>query len=130
MKLTLTHDPDVDAWFLTHDDVRIESASDIAAWREALLRELEKLGGARAYILIDLAGFQLAPAMAEQYGKVAKTVVSQYALGIIRYGGDQAGRDLTTTAIRLGAVLNRFPANVFPDRESALEVLARIRGLP
>jgi hypothetical protein len=129
MQLSLTHDADVDAWFLSHEDVRIETPADIDAWRDALMKELEKLGGQRAYILIDLGGFTLAPGMAEPYGKVAKTVVSQYALGVVRFGSDD-GSDLTTTAIRLGAVMNRFPANVFPNREVALQVLERIRGLP
>jgi hypothetical protein len=128
MDLRLSYDGSLDAWVLTHDDVRIEREEDIEVWHSILLRELQKLGGERAYILIDIAEFHLAPALAERYGKVAKRVISEHALGIVRFG--HSDHDMTTTAIRLGAVLNRFPANVFPNREAALEVLARIRTLP
>lgn len=127
MRLELTYDNDVDAWTLRHDAVEISTPADIERWRSALDEELARLGGKRVYLLIDLDGFSLSPAIAHEYGKVAKRVMTDHALGVVRYGSD-AG--LTTTSIRVAAIVSRFPANIFPDRAAAVRAINRIRKLP
>ena len=126
VKLHLDYDQEHDVWTLRHEAVFIRDADDISQWRALLTEEFAKLEGKRVYLLIDTDGFSLNPAVAEQYGGVAKMVVSTYAIGVVRYGADS---DLTQTAIRIGAIKNRFPANIFPSREVALEVLAKVRQL-
>ncbi len=127
MRLELNHDPQLDVWTLRHFDVAIRTHADIDTWRELLRAELGKLGGKRVDLLISLDGFTLDPSLAEAYGRVAKEVASQHTRTLIRYGSEA---DMTTTAIRLGAVLSRFPSNIFPDRRHALSALDRARELP
>ncbi|MEM6991404.1 MAG: hypothetical protein AAF721_12930 [Myxococcota bacterium] len=123
----LTFDEEDAVWTLRHKDVVIRSATDIERWRELLTAELTKIKTIGADLLISLDGFTLDPSLAEAYGRVAKAAVGGGNFGsVIRYGAET---DMTTTAIRLGAVLSRFPSNIFPDRRHALAALQKVRTL-
>ncbi len=124
MKMELSYDEETAAWTLRHDRVHIGSAEDIEQWRTLLEAEFATAPQEQFYLLICVEGFSLAPDQAEAYGEVAKTVVMSRARAVIRYGTDVG---LTTTSIRLGAVLHRYPANIFIDRRHAIEALRRIR---
>jgi hypothetical protein len=126
MRVTLRYDRSVDAWTIGHEGVRLASVDDVAEWRSQLLVQLEKkLRGKKSWILVDMVGFDLEPAMAPDYGAVAKAVVGTYALGIIRYGNPTGS---TRAQVRLEAVIHNVPANVYADRAAAVAVLKRLRG--
>ena len=124
MKLDLQYDSTCDAWTLRHENVVIRNAVDIEQWKQQLMVLLERMGGERGYLLIDMHGFELDPEIADDYGAVAKQVVSNYVLGIVRYG---VAPTTTNTSVRLQSVLLGYRANVEPDRMSALDKLAKIR---
>jgi hypothetical protein len=104
MELKLTYESELDAWTLTHKEVRVTSPANVNTWRRLLARQFEKLGGRRSWILIDMADFELAPSVAELYGATAKAPGAEHALGIVRYG-----RPATVTTTGSSARHERFP---------------------
>ncbi len=127
MKMELSYEEAIDAWTLRPDGVHIDSTEALERWQQMMEREFAAAPPEPFYLLIRVEGFTLAPGQAEAYGHVAKATVVPRTRSVIRYGTDVG---LTNTAIRLGAVLNRYPANIFPDRQHAIEALHRIRDLP
>ncbi|MCH9682191.1 MAG: hypothetical protein K0V04_12205 [Deltaproteobacteria bacterium] len=126
MKMELSYDEQIDAWTLRHDAVEIDSNEALERWHDLLERELATAPVEAFHLMICVEGFSLAPELAEAYGQIAKHMVLPRTRAVVRYGTDNG---LTTTSIRLGAVLNRYPANIFPDRRHASEALLRIRRL-
>ena len=129
MQLKIAFDKELSAWTLTHHECNIDTLADIDTWKTQLQHEFTKVTIRPSYLLIDLQGFNLSASMAEHYGNVVKTLT--YAglwLGVVRY--DAGRKDLTATVMRLQAIKNKFPSNIFPNREAALEALAHIRQLP
>ena len=124
MKLDLKYDSTCDAWTLRHENVVIRNAEDIGQWKQQLMPLLGRMGGERVYLLIDMHGFELDPEIADEYGAVAKQVVSSHVLGIVRYG---SALTTTNTSVRLQSVIQGYRANVEPDRMSALDKLTKIR---
>lgn len=125
MRVWLEHDTQDDVWTIRHDGCVIASKEDIDRWQTELDEALVAKGAHPVDLFVDVHGFELSPAVAELYGKVARTVIATHARCLIRYG-DPGG--LTTASVRLQAVINRFPANLFADREAATEALRRIRA--
>jgi hypothetical protein len=123
MEVRLTYDPALDAWTLTHRDVRIQSPADANRWRQLLGQELHKLNGQPAYVLIDVTEFEVAAVMMEDYGRTVKAIAHNFR-GVFRYG---AG-DKTRTTVLLQSLVNSFPANLFNDRAEAIEALNRARA--
>ena len=72
MKLDLQYDSTCDAWTLRHENVVIRNAVDIEQWKQQLMVLLERMGGERGYLLIDMHGFELDPEIADDYGVVVK----------------------------------------------------------
>src|SRR5215510_3800741 len=113
MKLTLNYSKDVDAWTLLHEDVIIRTEEDAAEWRRQIIELYrDKHDG---YLLIDLAGFDLDPALMDTYGKTAKEITYSHWKSVIRYGGDNA---FSEAAMRIKAIDNKYPSYIFPDREA------------
>lgn len=127
MKITLKYDRELDAWTVEHQEARIRTRDDIAEWKRQLVAELKKLKGKKAWLLIDAAGFQLDSAVAAEYGAIAREVAEKYAHGVLRYGKADGW---TAAQVRLQAVIQRFPANFFQDREAAVEALRRLKSQP
>jgi len=122
--IELHYDADIDAWTLRCIDCRLGTQDDIAELKELLNAEFAKFEGKKTYLLIDMANFELVPSLAEAYGKIARDVLRKNALGILRYGPRQ---DWIASMVRLQSVIQHFPANIFPDREAALEALDKLR---
>lgn len=127
MRLTFTYDPSIDAWTVMSEGIELRTLEDLLRWKGLFAEGAKKLGGKKAYLLVDISGFTLDPALATEYGKAAREIRSRYALGLIRYGSHDK---MTEASVYLQAILNRFPANIFPDREVALQALEKIRKLP
>jgi hypothetical protein len=119
----LTYDPSLDAWTLTHRDVRIQTLADAHRWRQLLGEELQKLNGQPVFALIDVTDFEVAAVMMEEYGRTVKAIAHNFR-GVFRYG---AG-DKTRTTVLLQSIVNSFPANLFSDRAEAIEALNRARA--
>jgi hypothetical protein len=126
MELKLTYESELDAWTLTHKEVRVTSPADVNTWRRLLARQFEKLGGRRSWILIDMADFELAPSVAELYGATAKAPGAEHALGIVRYG--RPATVTTTTTVRTQGVMRDYAPNVHPTRLAAIEALHDLRA--
>jgi hypothetical protein len=124
MELSLTYDASVDAWTLRTQGA-LNTPEDVERWRERLTGELAAIGR-KIYLLVDMSEFQVSAAMSDSYGRGAKEVAERYAKGIVRYGRPKG---TTATTVRLEAVINRFPPNVYPDREAALAALKEVRSL-
>ena len=129
MRIEYRYDPELDCYTLVTSDVFILGAEDIATWSREMERASEELlesrGGEKFFCLIDLAGFQLAPAMADAYGERASAFVRRYFTGVIRYG--RTVGTPTVSALRRGAESQAFSSLVFPNRASAIEALAIVR---
>jgi hypothetical protein len=124
MEVRLTYDPALDAWTLTHRGARIHTPADAVQWRQLLSEELQKLNGP-VWALIDVNEFDVAAVMMEDYGRTVKAIAHHFR-GVVRYG---AG-DKTRTAVLLQSMVNSFPANLYPDRASAIQALNKMRVLP
>jgi hypothetical protein len=127
MRLKMRFDKDVDAWMLSHEDCTITTKEQVEEWKALLQAEFAKVTKHPAYLLVDLAGFDLDPSMAERYGDAVKKLSysGQWA-AVVRYQTD--AQNFTNTTIRLQAVKNRFPSNIFPSREAALAALEEIKA--
>lgn len=123
MKIDFTYDPTVSAWILTHEDVRLQSLSDVREW-EQLARQTMGQMTEPGYVLVDLTGFSLAPEMGPEFGALTKNFTMPRTKGIIRYGRVD---EMTRRVIQLQATVNRFPAHLEPDRAAALVLLERLR---
>ncbi len=108
---------------LRRDSVVIDSRQAVAEWKRKLDSAMRTLGSERVYLLIDVTGFEIDPAFAAEYGKVAKRMVEDRALAVLRYG-DLKG--MTASTVRLQAVIHKFSSNVFRDRAAALVALDQI----
>jgi hypothetical protein len=127
MKVELSYDAEADAWLISHQDVLLNTPADVAEWRRQVDLEFQKVAEPRVFLLICMHGVQVHPSVANEYGRNAKEIIGQRALGLVRFGDPGV---LTTTSVLLQAVMNRYPSNVFPDRASALLALRKIRTLP
>jgi hypothetical protein len=122
MDLRLTYDAVLGAWELLHHDVRLETSADVAEWRRQLTRELAKLGEVPVYCLIDVTDFDVADAMMSEYGRTVASIAHHFH-GVVRYGAPERTRN----AVMLESMVFGFPTNLYPDRESAVKALERIR---
>lgn len=123
MKLSISYDPGVDAWTLTHEDAIIRTEEEAAEWRRELAACFD---GKSGYLLIDMAEFDLDPSFLPTYGKTVKELTYSRWSGVIRYGGEN---EMSNAAVRINAVDNKYPSNVFPDRAAALAALEQVRGI-
>lgn len=110
-----------DTYVMRQQAVRLASHLDIAEWEtlmqtrsEALLLERR---GKKWWCLIDLGEYELSPELAAEYGQRAKVFVERYFLGCVRFG-DPEGL-CSKSALRLGALKNRFPSNLFRNEDAA-----------
>ncbi|MFK7990259.1 MAG: hypothetical protein AB8I08_29835 [Sandaracinaceae bacterium] len=115
-----------DTYVMRQQAVRLTTHLDIAEW-EALMRErsetlLLERGGAKWWCLIDLGEYELNPELAADYGERARTFVERYFLGCVRFG-DPEGL-CSKSALRIGALKNRFPSNLFRDENAAQVAIA------
>ncbi len=124
MKVTVVYDEAHDVFTIECKDVHLRTPQDVSKWSKQLEEELEALGGKKCDLFVDMDGFSIAPGVMELYGLQAKRVGTLYATSLIRYN---AMNTQTRAEVLLQAVVHRFPANIFPNREAALEALAKIR---
>jgi hypothetical protein len=124
MDLQFEYDAEIDAWTM-HPTGVLQTPADVTAMQALVAREFRKLHGKKAYILIDVSGLTIDPAVASVYGQLFRYVVAR-TLGLVRYGASGT----TAATIRLEAIRNRFPSNIFPDRKAAIEALEHVRRLP
>jgi hypothetical protein len=122
MDIRLSYDAVLGAWELTHHAARIESAADVAEWKRQLTRELAKLGDVPVYVLIDVSQFDVADSMMLEYGRTVASIAHHFH-GVVRYGAPER----TRAAVMLESTQFGFPSNLYPDRESAIKALERIR---
>lgn len=125
VKLTLEYDTSLDIWEVSHRDVHLHDEAAIDEWRKQLHQQLEKLGGKKSYLLIDMKGVELSPAFAERYGKVVREVLADHALGTLRYGKPDGW---TAMAVELQGAMNNYSAVVFADRTAAVLALSMLRA--
>ncbi len=124
MQLSVTYEPEVDAWFIRGKHVFLRTARDVALWQQSILEKLARLGGQRAYLLFDMNGTDIDMRIKESYGEAAHSIEERYALGVVRYGR-MAG--FTSTVLLLEGAKRGNSAKVLPDRASALAALAQMR---
>lgn len=123
MKFEMTYDAKLDAWTLTHRDVRLQSLADVREWERGVRDLMEKVTEPIS-LLIDLTNFFVAPEMGPEFGSLIKGFVMPRTRALLRYGQVD---EMTRMAIQLQATVNRFPLNLYPDRESAVQALAQLR---
>ena len=103
------------------EGIQIETVEDIAEWEAIMAKQSDALlatrGGQPWWCLIDLQGFSLNPKMAPEYGTRAKGFMSKYFYGCVRFNVPQGL--CSKSALRLGAIKNRFPSNMFEDQDAA-----------
>lgn len=130
MRLWYTDDEEVSACVMHMEGIRVEDEESLQRWaavmEEASDAWLEHRNGERWACLIDLAGFRLAPDMAEAYGAKAKGFVQRYFNGAVRFGTPDGL--CTDAALRLGAIKGRFPSNLFRDIEAARTVFHQLEA--
>lgn len=119
----MTYDQASDAWTLSHENAIIRTEEEATEWREQLATCFE---GKTGYLLIDMDEFDLDPAFIPTYGKTVREITYTRWSGVVRYGGDS---QFSHAALRINAIDNKYPANVLPDRKTAIEVLNHIRTL-
>ncbi len=107
-------------------DAHIQTSADVLEWRNQLFEGVKAFGGERVDMIIDINDFSLARSVIEEYGRTAKKIVSEHARSCIRYGAADCD---TKAEILLQSVANRYPANIFPDRATAVEAIQRIRAM-
>ena len=114
--------------------IRENSRLDPNEWRRSvvfqavIIREFEtKVGDRKVAVFVDASNFNLEPAYADAYGKAAKEIVGRFASSLFRYG-DPGG--ITKVVARCQAVIHRYPANFYADRDAALAALERLRADP
>ena len=124
MRASLKYDKSIDAWIIAGKNVDLNTPADVAAWRDALRRELERLGGEKAALLLDLDGFEVGFAAKNAYGALEREIHDQYALALLRYG-EPIG--FSRTVIMLEGEKRGLPADVLPNRTAAVRALGDLR---
>ena len=127
MKLTVEHNPSINAWDLKHEDVRLVNDESIAEWRRQVMEQFEPLAGRHAYVLIDLKSFELSPAFAQKYSEVGREIRSKFDLTALRYGDTDGWTAMT---VELQGAIGNYASVVFADRDAALAALTRLRAQP
>ena len=125
VKIAIEHNASINAWEVSHEDVRLISDESIEEWRRQVQLELKKLDGRHSYLLIDLKSFELSPAFAHKYGAVVKGVNANHDLSVLRYGGTDGWTAMT---VELQGAIDNFEAVVFADRTAALAALKMLRA--
>ena len=130
MRVWYEDDPETDTCTAHLTGVSIDDEPSLQKWLEvttAASREwLARRNGQKWFCLIDLSDFELAPEMAPAYGACAKNLMNEFYTGAVRYGSPTGV--CTQSALRLGAIKNKFPSNIFEDRQAALVALTSIRA--
>lgn len=125
MKITIEHNASINAWEVSHEEVRLVSDESIEEWRRQIQEQLKKLVGRHSYLMIDLKSFELSPAFAHQYGEVVKQVMAKHDLTPLRYGGTDGWTAMT---VELQGVIDNFSSVIFADRTAALAALKMLRA--
>jgi len=123
VKRRLHFDARIDAYVIDGDD-ELETEEEVEAWKRHLFSQLEAVG-AKVYLLIDIGGLRISPAVSSLYGEIAKEVTERFTLGVVRYTSIPSR--LTTATVQIEAAANLFSSNIRPDRESAEKALAEMR---
>ncbi len=125
MQLALAYDPRADVWTLEGHDVRLRTAADIAAFRESLAAAMRGLGGARDFVLMDVSDMEVDLAVVDAYGAALEDVLAPLVHDLLRYGRPLG---FTPTVMMLAAQKRAFAPHLYPDRQSALVALRRLRS--
>ena len=99
----------------------LRTSEDVDRWRTVLdeqLRAVHEEHG-RFALLVCVDNVRIAPQVANEYGKAVMEVVHQYVTETARYGSPGMVRAL----IAAEAIGKKFPANLFRNREEALDFL-------
>lgn len=107
---------------LTHEQLILRTAADVAHWQELLslrLSEIVKQTCQKLFLLICIDGVDIDPSVADLYGAAARTVMDEYTRMTARYGAPSKIRRL----IALEAVRKGYRVNLFESREEALTYL-------
>ncbi len=121
MKVTVVMHPDLGACTISHEDVRLESAEDVADWRRQVVAQLAAVVGQnRVHFLVDYHGFSVSPLVAEGYGRVAEEVRRRWAKDVFRYGPTSP---LSAASVRLQSMRHAHASNLYRTREDAVAAL-------
>lgn len=133
MRIWYQNDPQIDACVMHMEDVRLLDSESITTWSKTMTTAsddwLSLRGGRKWFCLIELSGFEINPALCDAYGQRARSFVDKYFTGVIRYGAPEGL--YSTSALKVGAIQNSFPANIYRDREAALtayQLMSRAAG--
>lgn len=122
---SLSYDAELDVYTLTQrQPVYLETPEDFEAWTRDLEALLTPLRERRADLLIEIHNFRLRPSLSGQYGQVARRVTR--GLGIVLRYGEIDG--WTSTAVQLQSMIQGYEANLYPDRDAAIEALKALRA--
>jgi hypothetical protein len=125
MRVKVESNPSLEACTITHQDVRLETAEDVAEWRTQLMAEMQAaVGLSRVYLLVDYAGFWVNPGIADAYGRVAEELRQRYAKEVFRYGVTD---HLSAASARLQSMKRSRRSNVFGTRQEAIAALNKLR---
>lgn len=124
--LTVDYDTETDSWTVTNADVKLLDFDGVNQWQRYLLEEIfPRFGGKKVYVLVDLNGVEIGPRVAEEYGTFVRDFAKTYTHNVFRYGPPLG---LTESVIKLQAVIQHFPANVYENRAAALRALEIVRA--
>jgi len=119
MKLSVIWHADDGVAELTHEQLALQNAADVARWRELLSLQLAALvtqTGQKLLLLICIDGVEIDPTVADLYGAAARVVMEEFTRQTARYGAPSKIRRL----IALEAVRKGYRVNLFESREEAL----------
>jgi hypothetical protein len=122
--LQLAYCPNVDAWTFHFQDAHLRNANALVQWRALAERELAKLKGRRALLLVCLDDMSVEAHLLTHHGKAVRELMGKHALAVFRYGGTLR----TTTAMRLAAMRCGFASRIHATREAAIEALNEWRA--
>lgn len=120
MRITVQWDATVGVATIFHDQVRLAAPADVMQWDAQLSRQLastmSRNGGKKFPILVCMDEITIAPAVADEYGRVAKRVITNYASRLARYGEPTLVRQI----VAVEGMKKNFRANLFETRREAL----------
>ncbi len=110
-------------WLWFPGEVRLRQPEDVAAFFDEVAHDwIDSLPG-RAYLMVNYANLHIAPSVGKEYA-AGMGRFHEKLIGAFRYN---VASDFTDTAIALGNLKLRAPANIFPDEAAARDALRRAR---
>ncbi len=124
MRSLVKYDRSIDAWLISGQDVTLRSREDVTAWRARLWRELDRLGGEKAVLVLDLDGFEVEIGARDAYGAMESEMLERYALALLRFGEPEG---FTRTVILLESEKRGLPRDIYASRAAVVRALTSLR---